>query len=198
MSDESPDLRKVVIHPGEHYATAEPVLISTVLGSCVAACIYDPVAHVGGMNHFLLANRRYARNIPLTVTEAGRYGVHAMELLINDLLRLGGSRSRLRAKVFGAGSVIDSIRTDNFFCVGEVNKRFIVEFLAAESIPVEASDLGGNQGRIVRFRTDSFTAYRKYIVASSTERLEDKEHRFWRQLVETQDTSTGTVVLFDR
>jgi chemotaxis protein CheD len=123
------------IQQGEHFATKTPTLLSTLLGSCVAACLYDPESGVAGMNHFLLANRRYARNMPMSVTDAGRYGVHAMELLINDLMRLGADRRRLKAKAFGGGAVLKDVAEDNFLCVGDINARFIREFLVTGVFP---------------------------------------------------------------
>lgn len=189
-------MQRVVLHPGDHYSTRETVLISTILGSCVAACMYDPVARVAGMNHFLLANRRYARNMPMSITEAGRYGVHAMELLINDLLNLGAKRQNLRVKIFGGGTVIENLAQNNFSCVGEVNKRFITEFLETEKISIEASDLGGNRGRIIRFRTDTYNVYRKYILNTATEKVETKEYRYWEHQLKVHEAEGGTVVLF--
>jgi chemotaxis protein CheD len=190
------ELRRVVIHPGDHYATADDVLISTLLGSCVAACLYDPVAHVAGMNHFLLANRRYAKNMPMNITDAGRYGVHAMELLINEMYRLGAEKKRIRAKVFGGGAVLDNIATDNFLCVGDVNERFIREFLKTEGILLEAEDLGGKQGRVIRFRTDTYAVYRKYIVPGATEKIEKKERGFWEKEIADHENKKDTVFLF--
>ena len=99
--------QRITLRPGDHRATTDATVLSTLLGSCVAACLYDPSARVSGMNHFLLANRRYARSMPLNVTEAGRYGIHAMELLINDMMKLGAQRARLQAKVFGGGAILD-------------------------------------------------------------------------------------------
>lgn len=189
-------LRKVVLHPGDHYATKDPALLCTLLGSCVAACLYDSVAQVAGMNHFLLANRRYAKNMPLSVTDAGRYGVHAMELLINDMLRLGADKRRIKAKVFGAGSVIDSMCNDNFLCVGDVNERFIREFLKMENIELAAEDLGGSQGRVIRFRTDNYAVYRKYIVSSKTEQLERREHGYWEKSIAQREQESGEIVFF--
>lgn len=186
-----------MLHPGDHYATKDPVLISTLLGSCVAACLYDRGSGVAGMNHFLLANRRYARNMPMSITDAGRYGVHAMELLINDMLKLGASRRGIRAKVFGGGAVVEQFVCDNFDCVGDVNGRFMLEFLKTEGIPLEASDLGGKLGRIIRFRTDTFAAYRKYIVQGATAKVEQKEHRYWEREIQSQKDQGDTVVFFD-
>lgn len=147
------------------------------------------------MNHFMLVNRRYARNIPMTATEAGRYGVHAMELLINDMLALGADRKHLRAKVFGAGAVLDDVFVGNFQCVGDINKRFILEYLETEKIPLEASDLGGNQGRIIRFRTDTLKVYRRFIIRTATIHLEKKEEFYWKKNV--AQVHSSPVILFD-
>lgn len=190
------DLPRVNLQPGDHYATKENVSLTTLLGSCVAACLYDPIAHVAGMNHFMLASRRYARNLPLSVTDAGRYGVHSMELLINDMLLLGAVKSRLKAKVFGGGAVIEGVSHDNFLCVGEVNERFIREFLKTEGIEIAAEDLGGTRGRVIRFRTDNYAAFRKYIVARATEKIVIKERGFWEKEIETHESRTGKIVLF--
>jgi chemotaxis protein CheD len=191
-----PQMEKVTLHPGERYASAKPTLITTLLGSCVAACLYDPVAHVAGMNHFLLANKRYARNMPISVTEAGRYGVNAMELLINDMIHLGAEKKRIRAKVFGGGAVLDNFCKDNFQCVGDVNERFIREFLKTESIPLEAEDLGGTKGRVIRFRTDTYAVYRRYIMKITTAVEEKKEHGYWRHSIEENQAKEGDILLF--
>ncbi len=191
-------MRRVVLHPGDHLATKEPTLVSTLLGSCVSACLYDPVAGVAGMNHFLLATRRYSRNLPMGVTDAGRYGVHAMELLINDMIRLGAERKRIKAKAFGGGAVLTDVSDDNFLCVGDVNERFIREFLKTENIELTAEDLGGTKGRIIRFRTDTFAVFRKYIVSEDTVMLERKERGFWQKSIERTEGAPPPIILFDQ
>lgn len=110
----------VTIHPGEFYVTRKHLIISTLLGSCVAACLYDPVNKVAGMNHFMLSNKRYSRDMPTCITEAGRYGVNAMELLINKMLNTGAEKKHLRAKAFGGGSLLPlkSQPKSNFLCAG--------------------------------------------------------------------------------
>ena len=140
-----PCSRKVVLKPGEHYVSAETaVVVSTLLGSCISACLYDPVRRIVGMNHFLLANHRYSRETPVCLSEAGRYGIHSMELIINGMMKMGAGRQRIRAKVFGGSSMLPASDTScNFACVGEVNCRFIVEFLKNDGIPLISSDLGG-------------------------------------------------------
>ncbi|MBI5055752.1 MAG: chemotaxis protein CheD [Nitrospirae bacterium] len=176
------------IKPGEYLASRQSVIISTVLGSCVAACLYDPVQKVIGMNHFLLSNRRYARNMPYYVTEAGRYGIHAMEILINEMLKLGARRENLRAKAFGGASLFQpSGEAGNFFCVGEVNSKFIREFLETEGVPLVTSDLGGDRGRAIHFHYDDFSVYVRKIQKTVNKKLGLKEKQFWQRSMEIQE-----------
>lgn len=133
----------VYVAQGE-YKTADQdhVVLSTVLGSCVAACIWDPEAKLGGMNHFLLANSSES-----DTAKSLRYGVHAMEMLINDLLKKGARRSGLRAKLFGGANM-----ASNLGDIGASNARFAKQFLATEDIPCVAESLGGTNARRVLFR----------------------------------------------
>ena len=133
------------ILPGEFYATAEDEVIVTVLGSCVAACLMDPIAMVGGMNHFMLPMKRGERDPD--VFFAARYGAAAMEYLINNLLHLGAQRDRLVAKAFGGGRVMRGLSSD----VGDQNIAFVRQFLRDENIPVWSEDLGGLHPRKVYF-----------------------------------------------
>ncbi|MES1199520.1 MAG: chemotaxis protein CheD [Pseudomonadota bacterium] len=116
------------------------VVLSTILGSCVATCLYDPLARVGGMNHFLLPGEGAASG------ESMKYGVNAMELLINGMLQRGATRNRLEAKLFGGAHVIDNLND-----IGAQNAAFAERFLRMESIRVIASSLGGVSARRVRF-----------------------------------------------
>ena len=134
----------VKVQPGEFYATDRDEPIVTVLGSCVAACLRDRESGVGGMNHFMLP--RGHDDGPASAS--ARYGVNAMELLINELIRLGARRGRLEAKVFGGGNMLEGCTALN---IGQANARFVIQFLAAESIPVVGSDLEGNGSRKVYF-----------------------------------------------
>jgi chemotaxis protein CheD len=134
------------IYIGEVVASATPLLLQTLLGSCVAVCLRDPAACVGGMNHILIPGRCDSDDRP------ARCGVHAMELLINAIMREGGDRRRLEAKVFGGGNVVSSLQSPT---VGELNAIFIREFLSTEKIPIVAQRLGGTQPVQVNFRTDN-------------------------------------------
>ncbi len=124
------------ILPGEFYATGREMVLVTVLGSCVCACIRDKAAGIGGMNHFMLPDSGQDKNNPLG--ESARYGVYAMEILINQLLKMGAKRSSLEAKVFGGASVLRGFTVAN---VGERNAEFVLQFLKTEKIPVLAQDL---------------------------------------------------------
>lgn len=157
-------LPRITINPGESYVTKDNEIISTLLGSCVAACLYDPVNHVIGMNHFLLARQHARRNSVLLASESGRYGIHAMELLINQMLKQGAQRVNLKAKAFGGGDVL---KLDKTFrggaSIGSINCEFITTFLTTENIPLVASDLGGYIGRNVFFLASDFSVYVKSI-----------------------------------
>jgi chemotaxis protein CheD len=137
------------ILPGEYYVTRNEEVITTVLGSCISACIRDPVAQVGGMNHFMLPEDNSAgREGEPAVGLATRYGSYAMESLINDLLKLGGRRERLEIKLFGGGRVLTSM-TD----VGVRNIRFVESYLELEGLRIAAADLGGESPRKVIYFT---------------------------------------------
>lgn len=137
-------INAVKVLPGEFYATAEDLLLVTVLGSCVAACIRDPQLGIGGMNHFMLPDTDTAG----PAGNAARYGSYAMEMLINHLIKLGAVRSRLEAKVFGGGAVIAGMTQAN---IGERNAEFVLRFLRTEGIPVVARDLADIYPRKVYF-----------------------------------------------
>jgi chemotaxis receptor (MCP) glutamine deamidase CheD len=135
------------IHIGGIFASNSPSVVRTVLGSCIAVCLYEPVTRVGGMNHFMLP----AGGSDLTVN--ARYGIHSMELLINECMKSGGDRRLFTAKVFGGGHVLRIRETDGN--VPQINIKFALEFLKTENIPIVKQDLGGYSAREVCFYTDS-------------------------------------------
>lgn len=136
----------VKILPGEYYVTTGNKLIVTVLGSCVSVCLRDTFSGAGGMNHFLLPND--GTNESGLLTESARYGVYAMELLINHLLKIGANRNRFEAKIFGGGNVLRGMTVNN---VGERNAEFVLDYLHNEGIPIVAQDLLGEFPRKVYF-----------------------------------------------
>ena len=126
------------ILPGEYFATDGNMLLVTVLGSCVAACIHDSRAGVGGMNHFMLPRSEQDPTSPISMS--ARYGTFAMEILINQLLKMGARRENMEAKVFGGGNVLRGFTMNN---IGESNANFVLEYLHNEKIRVTAEDLLG-------------------------------------------------------
>jgi chemotaxis protein CheD len=155
-----PDTQRwtVKILPGEYYVTRHDEAITTVLGSCISACIRDPVARVGGMNHFMLPEDNSTRDGSWgPVVLSTRYGSHAMESLINDLLKLGAARERFEIKVFGGGRVLTAM-TD----IGKRNIDFVRSYLSLEKLPISAQDVGGDQPRkVIYFPADGKVRVRK-------------------------------------
>jgi len=144
--DRTFDCDAAKILPGEYYCTFKDMLIVTVLGSCVSACIRDRVSGIGGMNHFMLPDGGDGSN-PL-ISASARYGTYAMEVLINELLKSGARRENLEAKVFGGGNVLRGLTALN---VGERNAAFVRAYLKAEGIRVLAEDLNDIFPRKVYF-----------------------------------------------
>ena len=132
------------IGPGEVYATQRDMVIVTVLGSCVSACLRDPTTNVGGMNHFMLPYHLAEPDGPLS--ESARYGAYAMEVLVNHLLSLGARRDCLEAKLFGAGRIVPGMSD-----VGARNAQFALDYLKRERIPVLAQDFGRPEASKVYF-----------------------------------------------
>lgn len=154
----------IFITQGEHAVSDDPdATISTLLGSCVACCLWDPVARVGGMNHMLITSRteRDAR--------CDAAGVHAMELLINDLLKSGAKRTRFQAKVFGGAQMVRGLSG-----IGAVNCAFTLDYLERENIVCVSQSLGGNAARQLRF-WPVLGAVRQKVVKETTMDTELKE-----------------------
>ncbi|MBT9596001.1 MAG: chemoreceptor glutamine deamidase CheD [Vitreoscilla sp.] len=149
----------VKVLPGEYYCDTEDLLVMTTLGSCIAACLWDRQARIGGMNHFML---------PEGAGDSGRYGSFAMELLINEMMKRGASRMTMEAKVFGGGAVISGMNSIN---VGERNTQFVMEFLATERIPVVSKDVMDVYPRKVCFLPASGKAMVKRLAPTNAEAL---------------------------
>jgi len=163
------------------------VIVTTTLGSCVAACLYDPVAAIGGMNHFLLPEAGLD-----TLSLASRYGSAAMEQLINRLLSVTGRRDRLRAKIFGGANVnLTTLRSSN---IGERNVEFVMEYLATEGIPTMSWDVGGVSPRAIRFFPTTGRSQRRLIGSESLRDIARSESSFIERLRTTE--IDGDVELF--
>lgn len=189
------------ILPGEYHVTREAMVIVTVLGSCVAACLRDPDSGIGGMNHFLLPDTsggtggtggggtggggRDAEG------DSARYGSYAMEVLINQLVKLGARRHRLEAKVFGGANVIPGMHQLN---IGQRNADFVLEFLRTERIPVIAADLEDTCPRKVAYFPRTGVVRMKRLVDAGSREIVQREQRYKAQF--SQAPIAGDIELF--
>ncbi len=175
---------EVTLYIGGVHAADQPTVVKTVLGSCVAVCLWDPATGVGGMNHFMLPNGDGGAG----VAGPTRFGVHAMDCLIGAIMKLGGDRRRLVAKCFGGGHVLDM--GGGTASVAQLNIDFIRAFLQDERLAVQSQDLGGLHARHVRFHTDSGRAFVKRISGPrATTRLLDREQRATEQAPQFGDVT---------
>ena len=161
----------VKVLPGEYFVDDEELLIMTTLGSCIATCLWDRNAKVGGLNHFMLPDGTDADG-PAGL--GGRYGSFAMELLINELLKRGARRSSLEAKVFGGGQVVAGMDSMD---IGERNTRFVLDYLRTEHIPVISSDVRGIHPRKVCFLPASGKAMVKRLAPTRAAAVAAEERR---------------------
>lgn len=182
----------VKILPGEYYVTRNDEAITTVLGSCVSACVRDPVAQLGGMNHFMLPDDSSGREnggADSFDTLETRYGSYAMETLINDLLRLGAQRERLEIKLFGGGRILTSM-TD----IGARNIAFIKAYLDLESLRIAAQDLGGERPRKVVYFPANGRVRVKTLRPIENRSIADREQLYLARLRRLQEG--GEVEIF--
>jgi chemotaxis protein CheD len=155
----------VKVLPGEVFVHDEDILIMTTLGSCIAACLWDRQIRIGGMNHFMLPEGAGS-------ADSGRYGSYAMELLVNEMIKRGATRSNMEAKVFGGGAVISGMNTIN---VGERNTAFVLEYLRTERITVVSKDVLDVYPRKVCFLPASGKAMVKRLATTYNEALAAQE-----------------------
>lgn len=173
------DFRKIHVIQGEfHVSDGDDVVLTTILGSCVAACIRDPVLGIGGMNHFLLPGA--------TGDEGLRYGVQSMELLLNALLRKGARRERLEVKLFGGAHLFDGLSD-----VGAQNSAFGEQFLRDEGLNYLGGSLRGDRARRIQYWPVSGRA-RQILLAPTESKVFATERR--RPAAKVEDT--GALELF--
>ena len=173
----------VKVLPGEYFVFDEDILITTTLGSCIAACLWDRERRIGGMNHFML---------PEGSGDSGRYGSYAMELLINELMKRGASRMTLEAKVFGGGAVIGGMSTIN---VGERNTQFVIDYLQTERIPIVSRDVLEIYPRKVCFLPASGKAMVKRLAPTHADAFVAQDRAAAQRALPTA-TGGGSVDLF--
>lgn len=181
------DVEAVKVLPGEYFVTAANMVLVTVLGSCVSACVRDREKGVGGMNHFMLADGGDND----AISASARYGTYAMEILINHLLKMGARKSALEAKVFGGGRVMASLSSSQ---VGDRNARFVIDFLATEGIPVAAKDLLDVYPRKVYYFPNSGRVLVKKLVRMHNDTLMRREKEYAARL--TEAPVAGDIELF--
>jgi len=190
-----PDLtNKEVIHVniGQLHACRSGPVLKTLLGSCVSACLFDPVSRVAGMNHILLSTKADIKSFD----SSARYGIHAMEILINEMLKLGAKRSRLQAKAFGGGNVL--VTTNNENSPGQRNVEFLLDYLRFEKIPLLAYDFGGPWTRVLQFQTDSFEVFVKKTENRLRGETINEESRLQTQISKKpEEDEGGEITLFD-
>jgi chemotaxis protein CheD len=195
IKSESNKFRKAlyVLYPGDYFATRDDCILGTVIGSCVAVCIFDPTRKLGGMVLFIVPGTMGTEGI--VNDEIARCGILSMEYLMGELVKVGGDRHFIKAKIFGAGYSNTGI--NNSGPLADANIRFIHEYLTLENIPVERSDLGGDFRRKLYFEPQAGTVYRQIL------KNNEESSEFMKMEKEYIDSEfrnkkrTGRVVLFE-
>ncbi len=191
------DREIVIIQPGEYYVTDSAAEgIATVLGSCVAVCLMDSRSRIRGMNHFMLPGD--FRNEEIYQSRSGRYGMFAMESLINEMMKRGAKRENLAAKIFGGAHVLNFRRSDGN--IPDANILFARTYLAFEEIKLAASDVGGSTGRKIIFFDDADgRVLVKRLAPDSVVEFLDEENRYKATMLKKKkEEMSGGVTLFDK
>lgn len=177
----------VKILPGEYFATTDITIIVTVLGSCVAVCLRDPKVRIGGMNHFLLPS-----DDSPSISESTRYGVYAMEPLVNQMLKLGADKSRLEAKVFGGENLLKGVVGNS---MGDRNAEFILDYLQTQQIPILANVLLDNYPRKVHFSAYSGDVTTRKIKSLHNSNIKDRESEYRMRMRQTPKSGDADLFL---
>ena len=184
----------IVIQPGEYFVvdgTSDG--IATVLGSCVAVCLMDVERNIGGMNHFMLPGD--FRNDEVFASKSSRYGMFAMESLINEMMKRGARREKLTAKIFGGAHVLNFRKSDGN--IPQANINFVKTYLNFEEIPVVAGDLGGDTGRkIIFLPSENGRVLVKKLLKSSDNSVDIENKYKAKVLNKKQDDVSGGVTIF--
>lgn len=177
------------ILPGEFFVSREPMIVYTVLGSCISACMRDPVAGVGGMNHFMLPEPTQAAHD--VWSDSTGYGSYAMESLINEILKRGGLKSRLEIKLFGAGKIYEG-----HIDVGASNAKWVIGYLKREGLATVKTDLGDVFPRKVYYFTDSGRVLMKKIEHIKNQTIFDRENEYAAKIKQREQQPVEDVTLF--
>lgn len=182
----------LTLRPGEYYVSQDSEIISSTLGSCISACIFDTANKIGGMNHFMLPGQIDPDNF--IYTKAGRYGMYAMELLTGELIKLGAERKNLRAKIFGGSNVLKFREADGD--IPNSNIQFAKKFLDMEQVPLLNMDTGGSVGRKIFFFTDTGRVLLKKLVETPRSEVIREELRYKNNLFRKR-LEDSSATLFD-
>jgi len=189
IKKKGPDKKETSIHIGEYHASEDPTIIYTLLGSCVAVCLYDRKKRIGGMNHILLPGNASIN----AFTDCARYGINAMELLIKKIINLGGAKNHLTAKVFGGANLLPSIPYER--CVGKKNVFFVLNYLSNASIPVLSQDVGGNDSRKIFFHTDTGDVFLRRSLSIHYQNIIDQEKKALKN-IQKQNNKSNDILFF--
>jgi chemotaxis protein CheD len=183
----------VKVLPGEFFVSQTDLVMTTTLGSCIAACLWDRERRIGGMNHFLLPDSGRAGG-PATglLADSGRYGGFAMDQLIGEMVKRGATRGNMEAKVFGGGAVVSGMSSIK---VGDLNTRFVLDYLRTERIAVVSQDVLGINARKVCFLPHTGKAMVKRLASTNKQALLEQELAAARRAAPA-GTSAGSVELF--
>jgi chemotaxis protein CheD len=184
----------VIIYPGEFWVSSEDV-IATVLGSCISVCIKDRKTGIGGMNHFMLPGD--VRSQDMFLSSSAKYGMFAMEQLLNEMIKKNGSKKDFEAKVFGGGHVLNFRKSDGN--VPESNIDFVRAFLNMEQIPVVKEDVGGYAGRKILFFPDTAKVLLKRLESTVDSKIIEAEQNYKTKLFKEKEKlqeTGGDLTLF--
>lgn len=179
---------KVTIHIGQYFASREPAVIQTILGSCISVCLFDPDKKIGGMNHILHSGKD-----TVSPDDSARYGINAMEMLIDEMIGLGAARSNLVAKVFGGGKILGF---PDKYHVGDRNTDFVLNFLKTDKIRVLAQNTGGHFSRKLLFHTDTCEALMKKFNVKSYLESEKEINKKLSSKIKSIPQKEGRMILF--
>jgi chemotaxis protein CheD len=176
----------IVLNPGEYYATSEPVLLSTVLGSCVAVVLFDEKNQIGGINHFMLPGVEEEEQSGGSASSSppasgGKYGRHAMQLLFEQMFSLGSYKQHLKAKVFGGGAVLH-LTNRKSINIPETNVTFALNYLNQQGVPVVVTDVHGNHGRKLFFNPQTFRVHVKRLTPQAMTPVVQEEKAILQKL----------------
>ncbi|HOP31505.1 MAG TPA: chemotaxis protein CheD [Spirochaetota bacterium] len=183
-------MKRINIHIGEYYSSSEPAVITTILGPCVAVCLYEQTSRIGGMNHILLPGGRTDGSN----SGDARYAINAMELLINQMMKSGADRYRLKAKVFGGAQIYPFLKQE--MAMGLKNIEMVIDFLITERIPIINYNFGGSNPRKIYFYTGTGDVLMQKIKTSEV--MEEFENLKLKRIeIEKRIRKTGSCMFFD-